>query len=175
VRRKIAAVSLFEIAVVVAVVSVLLLLSLPVYSKVRARAQRAQCAANLRSLYLAANGHVQEHGSWPQIRLGEDGDASARDYASEWIAALAPFGANTKTWICPAIENLLQNPGYTAPDRVRTDYVAMTFDDKPTTPHQWPRQPWFVERGDVHGHGNLMVLTDGSITDLKTVAAQPSR
>jgi len=26
--------------------------------------------------------------------------------------------------------------------------------------------------GDVHGNGNLIIFTDGSISDLKTVAAQ---
>lgn len=45
----------------------------------------------------------------------------------------------------------------------------MPFDDKPTTSHQWPRQPWFVENVDIHGNGNLIVFTDGSIDDLKTV------
>jgi hypothetical protein len=49
-----------------------------------------------------------------------------------------------------------------------------TFDDKPTTPHQWPRQPWFAEVGDGHGHGNLIIFTDGSIGDLKTVVASQS-
>ncbi len=43
-------------------------------------------------------------------------------------------------------------------------------------PHQWPRQPWFVEAGDVHGHGNLIIFTDGSISDLKTVVSnQPAK
>lgn len=39
----------------------------------------------------------------------------------------------------------------------------MNFDDKPTSPHQWPRQPRFIESADAHGHGNLIVFTDGSI------------
>jgi len=28
---------------------------------------------------------------------------------------------------------------------------------------------WFVETADVHGHGNLIIFTDGSVSDLKTV------
>src|ERR1700730_521281 len=39
------------------------------------------------------------------------------------------------------------------------------------TPHEWPTQPWFIETGDVHGTGNLIVFTDGSISDLKTIVA----
>jgi hypothetical protein len=48
------------------------------------------------------------------------------------------------------------------------------FDDKPMTPFQWPRQPWFAEIGNVHGNGNLIVFADGSISDLKTVAVNAS-
>ena len=39
----------------------------------------------------------------------------------------------------------------------------MSFDDKPTTPHKWPRQPWFIETANVHGNGNLIIFTDGSV------------
>jgi hypothetical protein len=37
-------------------------------------------------------------------------------------------------------------------------------------------RPWFGEVGDVHGHGNLIIFTDGRIGDLKTVVAnQPGK
>ena len=35
------------------------------------------------------------------------------------------------------------------------------------------REPWFAEVGDVHGNGNLIIFTDGSISDLNTVAKKP--
>lgn len=169
------ALSLLEVAVAAVVICILIAVALPAYAKLRARAQRAQCTANLRSLHVAANLYIQENRNWPQIRLDGEGELADSEYASQWIAALGPFGATTKTWICPTIENLMQSRDDAAPETSRTDYFAMTFDDKPTTPHQWPRQPWFVERGDVHGNGNLMVLTDGSITDLKSIAAGAQR
>jgi len=34
------------------------------------------------------------------------------------------------------------------------------------------RQPWFIETGDVHGHGNLVNFADGSISDLRTVTGK---
>jgi len=37
-----------------------------------------------------------------------------------------------------------------------------------------PRQPWFAETGNVHGNGNLIVFTDGSISDFNTVAKKAS-
>jgi hypothetical protein len=84
---------------------------------------------------------------------------------------LEPFQVSRKTWICPTIQNLLGNPDLTDTTKTRVDYIPVPFDDKPTSPHMWPRQPWFVENGDVHGNGNLVIFTDGSISDLGTIAA----
>lgn len=160
--------TLLELLVVFVIIGILVTLSFPLVAGMRARAQRVQCMANLRSLYTAAELFIQQNGSWPQIRVGED--ESEHDYANAWITALKPFGPAQQTWICPTIQNLLGNPDLTKPENIRLDYVATTFDDKPTTPHQWPRQPWFAEVGDVHGNGNLIIFTDGSINDLNTVA-----
>ena len=140
----------------------------------RARAQRVQCTANLRSLYAAAEMYVQQNGSWPQISMAtDDSDAADQIYARNWINALSPFGPAQKTWICPTIQTLMLNPDMSKPENVRIDYVASNFDDKPMTPHQWPRQPWFAEAGDMHGNGNLIIFTDGSISDLNTIAKKP--
>ena len=163
--------TLLELIIVFVIIAILAILTLPVIAGLRARAQRVQCMANLRSLYVAAELYVQQNGGWPQIAMS-DSETAETDYANAWIAALAPFGPTQKTWICPTIQNLLGNPDFSDPNNVRVDYVATTFDDKPTTPHQWPRQPWFAEVGDVHGHGNLIIFTDGSISDLKTVAGK---
>ena len=162
--------SLLELCVVIVIIAILATLLLPVLSSMRGRAQRVQCTANLRSLYAAAESFVQQNGSWPQISMADDSDAADQLYASRWIAALSPFGPTQKTWICPTIQTLLQNPDITRPENVRVDYIASAFDDKPMTPHQWPRQPWFAEAGDVHGNGNLIIFTDGSISDLNTIA-----
>ena len=155
------------------VIGILAALLIPVISTMRSRAQRVQCTANLRSLYIAAESYLQQNGSWPQIP-GGDSDTAEQDEANAWIAALAPFGPTQKTWICPTIQELLQNPDLSQSENVRIDYIATPFDDKPMSPHQWPTQPWFIESADVHGHGNLIVFTDGSISDLKTVAVGAS-
>jgi prepilin-type N-terminal cleavage/methylation domain-containing protein len=165
--------TLLEVFIVIVIIAILATLLIPVLSKMRARAQRVQCMGNLRSLYVAAESYVQQNGSWPQIPIS-DSDSAEQDYANAWIAALAPFGPTQKAWICPTIQELLQNPDLSKPENVRVDYVATPFDDKPPTPHRWPKQPWFAETGDVHGNGNLIIFTDGSISDLKTVAGHVS-
>jgi hypothetical protein len=140
----------------------------------RGRAQRAQCTANLKALFVATELHIQKNGTWPQIPRA-DTRSGARDYANAWVQTLEPFGISRKSWICPAIQEILRNPDYSKPENARIDYIAMSFDDKPMTPHRWPRQPWFVETGDVHGNGNLIIFTDGSISDLKTVVGNQTR
>ncbi|HEY2614407.1 MAG TPA: prepilin-type N-terminal cleavage/methylation domain-containing protein [Chthoniobacterales bacterium] len=170
-RLRPAAFTLLELVIVIVIIAILVALSVPVISTLRARAQRSQCTANLRSLHIAADLYLQDKGSWPQIRLSGNDDSAQQDYARQWIDVLRSFGPTEKTWICPTLENLLGNPDYLNPQNIRSDYFAMPFDDKPGTPHQWPRQPWFVEVGDVHGNGNLIVFADGSVRDLKTVAA----
>lgn len=161
--------TLLELVIVIAIVAILALLAVPFISNMRERAQRVQCAANLKNLAVAANLYLQQNNDvWPQIRPGAAGDAS-EDYANAWIAALEPFAVTRKTWICPTMQAGLGNPDYSTADNARIDYFATTFDDKPGTSHEWPRQPWFIETGSVHGNGNLIIFTDGSISDLNTV------
>lgn len=170
-----AAFSLLELATALVVIAILVAIAMPVISRLRARAQRVQCMANLKSLYIAAEQYVQDNSEWPQIVLGTDDDPDSSEYARDWIAALAPYKVEKKSWICPTIQNLMGNPDYVTTGKERIDYVASVFDDKAETPHRWPGQPWFAEVGDVHGNGNLIIFTDGSIRDLKTVAARAKR
>jgi prepilin-type N-terminal cleavage/methylation domain-containing protein len=160
--------SIIEMMVTLLIIGILIGLTIMTIRGLRARAQRVQCTNNLRNLAVAANLYVQQYGSWPQIAPAAPGTPT-QTFAESWVSVLAPFGAERKTWICPAIQNSLNNPDYSKPETARIDYMPMTFDDKPTTPHQWPRQPWFIETGDVHGSGNLIIFTDGSVSDVKTV------
>ncbi len=166
--------TLLEVGVVVAVIAILTAIIIPVVSKLRERAQRVKCATNLRSLSAAASLYVQHHGAWPQIGPAS-ADGPTDQYSAAWIAALAPFNTTRDTWICPTIQNLMGNPDIHEPDNIRVDYIATPFDDKPITPMQWARQPWFIERGNVHGSGNLIIFTDGSISDLNTVVQSAAR
>jgi prepilin-type N-terminal cleavage/methylation domain-containing protein len=174
-RARDCAFSLLELLTVVVVIGILILLLLPTLAAMRARAQRGQCTANLRTLYIATEAYIQQNGSFPQISMADDdSDSADLNYASAWITALKPFGVSEKSWICPTIQTLLGNPDYMKPENIRVDYMACAFDDKPMTPHQWQKQPWFAEVGDVHGNGNLVILTDGSVNDLKTITQQAS-
>jgi prepilin-type N-terminal cleavage/methylation domain-containing protein len=171
--RRHAAFTAIELLITIAVIAILVVLLFVALSSMPARAQRVQCMTNLRSLYVATESYIQQNGSWPQIPISDDdSDTAEQSYASAWIAALKPFGPSEKTWICPTVQNLLHNPDYMKAENVRIDYMSTPFDDKTMSPHQWPKQPWFIETADVHGNGNLIIFTDGSISDLNTAKSQ---
>lgn len=169
-RRAAAAFTLLEVLIVLIIVAILGTLLLPVYGRMRERAQKVQCIANLHSLYVATDLYIQRNGSWPQIFLNNYPETE--DYANAWINALAPFGPTRQTWICPTVQELLHNPDYNNSANARIDYISTGFDDKPTSPHEWPRQPWFIESANVHGNGNLIIFTDGSVAESNNVVPQ---
>lgn len=163
--------TVLELLIAIAIMSILATLTFALVSGLRARAQRVQCVANLKTLAIGANLYIQENNMWPQINVVANADKTEEEMAALWIAALEPFSVPRQSWICPTKQELLHRPDYTQPGEVRVDYAATSFDDKPASPHQWPRQPWFVESADVHGNGNLMIFTDGSVSDLNSVTS----
>jgi type II secretory pathway pseudopilin PulG len=155
------------------VIAILTLLMIPAYQEVRNRLDAAACTNNLRQLYTGANAYIQDYGHWPQISPGllqAPNDA----YDQAWIAAFMPFGIDRGTWICPTMERDLGGPDYTQRANYRSDYAVMPFDSKRLTPFTWPTAPWFVERGNVHGSGNLMIQANGSVVPLISIVPKPA-
>lgn len=155
--------TLLELLVVIGIVAILAGLLVMVLGSMRARAQRGECMANLRSLHIAADLYVQENNQWPQINVAANQGKTDEEFAELWIAALQPYGPQRKTWICPSLQTAMGNPDYDDPANARIDYFTSSFDDKPSTPHEWAEQPWFIERANSHGKGNLIIFADGHI------------
>lgn len=164
--RRFAAFTLMELMTVIVILGILVTMVFGVMADMQYRADRASCVANLKSLYTGAAVYLQQQGQWPQIDPQlVSGDDKA--YANAWINALATSGVARTNWICPSVQRLMHSPDITQPDNVRVDYIATPFDTKEMTPYRWPKQPWFVERGSVHGGGNLIIWTNGQIVSLK--------
>lgn len=162
-----------EILTAIAIILILVTLLIPALQQIRARIERINCTSNLRELYVGANSYLQANGSWPQIDpalLKQPHNA----YDEAWIQAYLPYGVARGTWICPTVEHLMGGPDYTQPDNYRADYVAMPYDRNALTPFKWPTQPWFVERANVHGTGNLLILANGTVTDLNSMPTMSS-
>lgn len=164
-KQQRSAFTLLELMTVIVIIAILAVLLFPAYTSLMRRAEKIRCIGNLRTLYFGANSYVQDHGYWPQIdpQLIKD---KTNKYGEAWQAALAPFGVPQESWICPTVQRELNNPDYKKSQFGRVDYIATPFDSKRITPYLWPTQPWFLERGDVHGNGNQMIFTDGHVSEL---------
>jgi type II secretory pathway pseudopilin PulG len=157
--------TLLEIMSCLVVIMILVILLVPAYEQVRMRLDKIACMNNLRQLYAGANSYVQEYGHWPQVNPALL-QAPNNAYSEAWIEDFIPFGISRGTWICPTMERDLGGPDYTQPANYRADYIAMPFDMKRITPYRWAFSPWFIERGNVHGNGNLVMQANGAVVEL---------
>jgi type II secretory pathway pseudopilin PulG len=169
-RRNFKGFTILEIFTCIVVILILATLLVPAYDQVRVRLEKAACANNLRQLYVAGSAYVQEYGHWPQVNpiLMR---STTHAYDEAWIEDFIPYGVGRASWICPTIERDLGGPDYTQPANYRADYIAMPFDSNRLTPFKWTTAPWFVERGNVHGNGNLVIQSNGAVVEL--VQVQP--
>jgi len=161
-----------EIFSAIVIILILLTLMLPAYDSIRSRMDKVACSNNLRQLYVAVGAYIQDYNQWPQISP-QLMKASNNAYDEAWIEALTPFGVSRASWICPTIERNMGGIDYTQQANYRTDYIAMPFDNKRMTPFKWPTSPWFVERGTVHGNGNLLIQTNGAVVELTQMNNTP--
>ncbi len=171
-RSSLAGFTLIELLAVLVILAILGAFLFPALDSAKNRIRRAHCTSNLRSLHRGASAYIEDHGHWPQIPLvGND----TKILAKTWVTTLDPYGIEHKAWICPTIQELVGSPDYESEENFRSDYFGTPFDAKPRTPFLLTQTPWFSERGDMHGLGNLMVFGDGSVRDFKNVLAQQGR
>jgi prepilin-type N-terminal cleavage/methylation domain-containing protein len=168
--------TMMEIMTVVLIIGLLAGMAYPAYTGIRDRAEGAACAANLKNLYGAAAGYVQEHQTWPQIEVPKltpgvgFRSSDPASFPGRWIEALKPYGATAKTWRCPTIERMIRAKGAPGAEKAeRLDYNPTNFEAGIFNAFQWPNHPWFVERGAGHGRGPKLILTSGAVVDVEEV------
>lgn len=171
-QQKQSAFTLMELMTVIVIVGILVTMLVPAVASMRGKAERASCANNLRGLYAGAHSYVQDHQSWPQVSTRDIRDPG---YALAWIQALEKYSISRKNWTCPSVQRTMGNPDIYDDRAARVDYFATPFDSKPMSPFRWPTQPWFIERGDVHGDGNLIIFTNGQLKSLTEVRRDTTR
>ena len=169
--------TLLELLTVIVVIAILAAMLLPAIANMASRMDRAKCTMNLRGLHVATEFYLQDHKQWPQIDPKLANDHESDEYAKLWMDTLRPYKISKEAWHCPTVQKLLV--GDLAPDpakpKERIDYYPTPFDSKEITPHLWAEQPWFIERGAVHGEGNLMIFPDGSVKTLDEFMAKVKR
>lgn len=153
------------------VIIILVILGTMLYPATRgvvAKVEAARCAANLRNLHIGVSSYLSDHDRiWPQISTALS-QTDPEKYAAAWVDALDNYGVSPETWICPTIQKILGSPGYLGED-ARVDYIANQYIPKMNAPYTYPTDPWFLETGNAHGRGNLIIFADGSIKPLSDV------
>jgi len=148
-----------ELLLVIVLLAILGTLFAPVSSRVRARAEGARCASNLRALHASLGAYVSDRSHWPQ----QPPELEKRAAQEWWVNELRSYGTTQQAWACPSLARHLDETG--TPDELRpfTHYAVTPFDKRQFTPYRWSGQPWAIELGNLHGNGNLMIFPDGSV------------
>jgi len=157
--------TLLELMTAIVVIGILGVMATSSFAFLRAKAERAKCVRNLQGLYAAGASYVTDNGGWPQISTL---DIEAATFSKAWIEAFRPYGIGHVNWICATVQNGIGDPPHDPTDP-RIDYLGTGFDDKPSSPWRWPTHPWFIERANAHGNGNLIIFANGQIKSIDDV------
>ena len=163
-RRGLPGFTLTETLVAISITAILAALTIQGYSKIAASVAKGKCISNLRNLHVAFATYVQDNGYWPQ-QPDFDG-AYSQEYQDWWLKTMDPYTQSREVWKCP----LLKKYGVRVHDadgkNLEIHYAPTRFDEKPTTPYRWEKQPWLIEVSSVHGGGPLLLMPDGSVRNL---------
>jgi len=161
--------TLTELVIVMAIMGLLATLLFPALSSMRARAEKAVCIGNIRSIYVSLSAYLTDNGHWPQIPedvLKAQPDQQRDIGAKFWVDTLKPYGATEKVWTCPTLGRKYEEDPSKFSEYPRIHYVPSEFDEKPMTPRSAAAMPWVIEIGSLHGGGNLLIRADGGVREL---------
>jgi type II secretory pathway pseudopilin PulG len=165
-HKSSAGLTLIELMTVIVIIMIMAAMILPIANYVRDRTDKASCMNNLKNLAGAAGHYMQDYNRWPQIKVT---GGTSKEASKAWVKTLDPYGISHKNWICPTVQRGLKGEDYTKDTTFRVDYWMSHFGPHPRAPYQSMTQPWFVEKQDVHGNGNLLIYPDGTIEELNEI------
>jgi len=159
--------TLLELVIVIALIGVLATLITVGYQHSIKKIESANCMANLRGIGVGLSSYHTDFQKWPQIPE----EISRGSIAEEefWIQELLPFGVSEKNWRCRTQERLLRSNSKS--DQVaKIHYIPSIFDAITIRPQSiFQVHPWVMEIADVHGNGNHVLMSDGSVRTYKDI------
>ena len=157
-RRAARAFTLLEMLAAVSIVLILVATIYPVLEKISPRAEMVVCINNLRNLHTAFSSYAIE--GWPQIPKGIA--LGSNEEQRWWIEQTKKdLGLPEKTWLCPTITRLFK--ASSEADRPIIHYLPTPFSAQPSKANKNAQMPWFIEIGNAHGSGNLLVRQNGPV------------
>jgi prepilin-type N-terminal cleavage/methylation domain-containing protein len=161
-RRQ--AFTILELLTVIVVIAILSTMAIGGWVSIRDKARRSACVNNLKGLHVAMSGYLTDNGGiWPQVPTDNLKDPN---YALSWIKALQPYKLAPVNWICPSVQAAI---GVDYNHFPRLDYLPTPFGTAPRVAFRYATQPWFIERADIHGDGNLVIYANGGVKSMNEV------
>ncbi|MFM8716082.1 MAG: type II secretion system protein, partial [Spartobacteria bacterium] len=150
--------TLLEMLAAVSIVLILVATIYPALEKLTPRAEMVVCMGNLRSLHTAFSAYATE--GWPQIPKGI---ALGSNEEQRWWLEFTKknLGLPEKTWRCPTITRRFKST--TEAERPIIHYLPTPFSAHPNKANKNAQMPWFIEIGNAHGSGNLLVRQNGTV------------
>lgn len=157
-HRAARAFTLLEMLAAVSIVLMLVAMIYPAVEKITPRAEMVVCMTNLKNLHQSFSVYATE--GWPQIPKGI---ALGSNEEQRWWLEFTKKNLDLpeKTWRCPTITRLFRS----APeaDRPLIHYLPTPFSAQPDKANKKTQMPWFIEIGNAHGSGNLLVRQNGTV------------
>ncbi len=155
-----------EVIASVAILAILASLLIAIYPSVRGKFEAARCINNMKQLHVAFSAYIDANGHWPQ-EPESLWDKPTRQYGEWWIEELKPYAGSSNVWHCATVSRKTSDLPLQKQPVIH--YTPTMFDENRQTPFKWPRQPWFIEIGNMHGNGALICFPDGSVQSLNQV------
>ena len=157
-NRASRAFTLLEMLAAVSIVLILVAMVYPALEKISPKAEMVVCIGNLRNLRSAFSVYSTE--GWPQIPRGIA--LGSNDEQLWWLEFTKKnLGLSEKTWRCPTITRLFRSSPEA--DQPLIHYLPTPFSAQPNRANKNAQMPWFIEIGNPHGDGNLLVRQNGTI------------
>jgi prepilin-type N-terminal cleavage/methylation domain-containing protein len=150
--------TLLETLAAVSIVLILVATVYPVLENLSPRAEKVVCINNLRNLHMAFAAYATE--GWPQIPKGITLDSNEEQ--RWWLEFTKKnLGLSEKIWRCPTLTRLFRSSPEA--DSPLINYLPTPFSAQPGNANKNAQMPWFIEIGNAHGSGNLLVRQNGTV------------
>jgi len=152
--------TLLELLAVIGILAVLASLAVPLFETIRPRVERVVCMNNLKNLRVAFGDYAIS--GWPQIPEGIG--LGSMEEQRWWLEKTKKdLGLTERSWQCPTIRRMFAKEPIQ--DRPIIHYLPTPFSAEPNKANTpgWEKMPWFIEIGDAHGDGNLLVRQNGTV------------
>ena len=150
--------TILEMLAAISIVLILGAMIYPAIESISPRAERVVCENNLRNLRIAFSDYAMT--GWPQI---PDSITIGSLAEQQWWLdeTKKNLGLTQKSWQCPTLLRMFRK----LPEKQRplVHYLPTPFSEEPNKANTWPQMPWFIEIGDAHGCGVLLVRQNGTV------------